>query len=123
MRKQLIILFCLLALVNCRITKTSGQWVCDYCSMGKTYSDIFRQFYISLYLLRTTRRPQHLWDSNPLHVLWSSYVYCVSYTTLKGSTGGRETNFATENADFDKNGIIQLEGETSPKEDEILTVE
>ena len=58
------------------------------------------------------------------------FIVCLTmYTTLKGSTGGRKTNFATENADLDKNGdfakngIIQLEGETSPKEDEILTVE
>ena len=36
--KQLIILFCILALGNCRITKTIGQWVCYYCSMGKTSS-------------------------------------------------------------------------------------
>jgi hypothetical protein len=57
------------------------------------------------------------------------------YTTLQGSTGGRETNSSLENPDFPpnadfanngdfaKNGIKQLEVETSPKKDEILTVE
>ena len=58
------------------------------------------------------------------------FIVCLTmYTTLQGSTGGRETNFSLENADFAKNGyfaknrIIQMEVEASPKKDEILTVE
>jgi hypothetical protein len=51
------------------------------------------------------------------------FIVCLTlYTTLQGSTGGRQTNFSLENQDFPKTGMIQLEVETSPKKDEILTV-
>ena len=48
------------------------------------------------------------------------FIVCLTmYTTLKGSTGGRETNSSLKNADWND----KLEVETSPKVDEILTVE